>query len=296
MIAIIIPYYKLEYFDKTLESLSMQSDKRFNVYIGDDASPQNPTNLLNTYIGKINFAYHRFSTNLGSISLVQHWERCIAKTQNEEWLMILGDDDVISENFIKCFYENIHEIDNVNVVRFASVLIDGNDAVLSEKYVHPLIEKSTDFLIRKITGQTRSSLSEYVIRKKNLVEKKFIEFPLAWHSDDYALLRFSNFSDIFSINTALVKIRISDLSISGNKTNQNLKNKASLEFYYLILKKHTNHFSKNQINIILNRLERFFFKQMSFNKMFFLFRFHFQNQGFFSTLKFLRRILINYKL
>lgn len=41
MLAIVIPYYKITFFEDTLESLAHQTDKRFKVYIGDDASPKN---------------------------------------------------------------------------------------------------------------------------------------------------------------------------------------------------------------------------------------------------------------
>jgi hypothetical protein len=40
MLAIIIPYYKLCFFEENLQSLAAQTDKRFKVYIGDDASPE----------------------------------------------------------------------------------------------------------------------------------------------------------------------------------------------------------------------------------------------------------------
>ena len=40
MLSIIIPYYKLTFFEATLQSLACQSAKRFKVHIGDDASPK----------------------------------------------------------------------------------------------------------------------------------------------------------------------------------------------------------------------------------------------------------------
>ena len=43
MLAIIIPYFKLLFFEETLQSLAIQTDKRFKVYIGDDASPEDPS-------------------------------------------------------------------------------------------------------------------------------------------------------------------------------------------------------------------------------------------------------------
>ena len=45
MLAIVIPYYKYTFFEETLLSLQNQTNKKFNVYIGDDASPENPLDL-----------------------------------------------------------------------------------------------------------------------------------------------------------------------------------------------------------------------------------------------------------
>jgi hypothetical protein len=59
--------------------------------------------LLERYKGKLNLRYHRFESNLGGISLVRQWERCIALSNNEE-LMILGDDDILGDNVVESFY------------------------------------------------------------------------------------------------------------------------------------------------------------------------------------------------
>ncbi len=71
MLGIVIPFYKLTNFEATLESLANQTDQGFKVYIGDDASLENPVELLEKYKGKFDFVYHRFETNLGGISLVK---------------------------------------------------------------------------------------------------------------------------------------------------------------------------------------------------------------------------------
>ena len=106
MLAIIIPFFKPTFFEATLQSLANQTDKRFKVYIGDDASPEDCYALLQKFEGQFDFIYHRFETNLGGISLTQQWERCIALSGDEEWLMILGDDDVLGENVVEEFYKN----------------------------------------------------------------------------------------------------------------------------------------------------------------------------------------------
>jgi glycosyltransferase involved in cell wall biosynthesis len=55
LLAIIIPYYKLTFFEDTLQSLAEQTCPDFKVYIGDDASPENPSELLEKYQGKFDF-------------------------------------------------------------------------------------------------------------------------------------------------------------------------------------------------------------------------------------------------
>ena len=103
MLAIVIPYYKLTFFEATLQSLADQTDKRFMVYIGDDASLESPDDLLEKYQQKFDFEYYRFEENLGGTSLVKQWERCIAMTKDEEWVMILGDGALFKScSFVLC--------------------------------------------------------------------------------------------------------------------------------------------------------------------------------------------------
>ncbi|GEC73665.1 Glycosyl transferase family 2 [Flavobacterium flevense] len=254
MLAVVIPYYKLSFFEATLKSLANQTNKRFKVYIGDDASPENPFTLLEKYNDKFNFVYHRFKSNLGTISLTQQWERCIKMTANEEWLMILGDDDVLEVNIVEEFYNNIEEVEQkgINVIRFASQKIGGKGKVTSKIYEHPKIEKAVQFLFDK----TRSSLSEYVFRKSQVVKIRFKNFPLAWYSDVLAVLEFSNFTVIFSVNTAVVYVRISKLSISGSILNNQLKLQARFEFYCYLVSKKSNFFSIIELEELYYRLNK----------------------------------------
>jgi hypothetical protein len=248
MLAIVIPYYKITFFEATLQSLASQNNQRFKVYIGDDASLENPLVLLERFKGKFDFVYHRFDENLGSTSLTQQWERCIALSGNEEWIMILGDDDVLGSNVVEEFYKNLDEIEaeGINVVRFASQKIDKEGRAISHIYVHPEIENSINFLLRK----TRSSLSEYVFKRESVLRIRFKDFALGWFSDVLAVLEFSNFKNVFSLNKAEIYIRISDESISGNKGNLVLKGKATFDFYNYLLSKKSIFFTKKQKQIL----------------------------------------------
>jgi glycosyltransferase involved in cell wall biosynthesis len=260
VLAIVIPYYKLTFFEATLQSLANQTDKRFKVYIGNDASPENPTDLIENYWQFFDLEYKPFESNLGGISLVRQWERCMAMVNDEEWVMILGDDDTLSDNYVESFYQNIDKAKqySCDVIRFATTVIDSNGKAISNIYTHPEIENSIDFLFRKLKGGTRSSLSEYVFRKNDTATIGFKDLPFAWHSDDLAVLEFSKFKNIYTINSTMVFVRLSNLNISGMRDNLKLKNIASFKFYHYLLVDKATLFSKVQRELIFFRFEKSF--------------------------------------
>ncbi|MCF6132677.1 glycosyltransferase family 2 protein [Flavobacterium wongokense] len=255
-LAIVIPYYKLAYFEETLQSLSNQTNADFNIYVGDDASPESPSTVLSKF-DKLNLKYKRFEQNLGATSLTKQWERCLQMTENEDWVMILGDDDVLGENVVKAFYDSIETINknSCNVVRFATQKIDNDSRIISDIYSHPEIEKSASFLTRLYTEWSRSSLSEYIFNKKLLQQKGIIDFPVAWHSDIALVLELSDFREVFSINDAIVQVRVSQNSISGSSSFIKQKAKADAAFAdYLI--KNLDKFSKEEREVVVDRIER----------------------------------------
>ena len=248
MLAIVIPYYKKAFFKECLESLVQQTNQNFNLYVGNDASPEDPTELIEEYKNQLNLTYHIFQENFGGKSLTRQWDRCLNLVGNEEWIMILGDDDVLGEKVVASWHESLEEAEeNTNVFRFASVIIDAESNSVSEKYTHPLLEKPTDSFYRRFTGQTRSSLSEHIFRKSSYTKYGFFDFPLAWHSDDRAWLDFSEGKSIFTINKATVFIRNSALNISGKTDNFEDKIKASILFYEYLISQKKRLFNNKQL-------------------------------------------------
>jgi glycosyltransferase involved in cell wall biosynthesis len=296
MLAIVIPYFKLTFFEETLESLVNQTDKRFKVYIGDDASPEDPLILLEKYHSQFDFNYHRFENNLGGISLPKQWQRCIALSGNEEWIMILGDDDVLDDNVVEAFYENLTEIINkeINVVRFATKIINEILGNISDSFLHPRYESAQDSWFRKFKGKTRSSLSEHIFLRTSYVKYGFIDYPLAWHSDDRAWLDFSNNKPIYTINESRVYIRISNISISGMDENNNFKKKATIQFFKNSILKKLELFTKHQRLELLYGCEQVIKRdrKIALTEWIMLSKMYFENFNFLVIIKFGRRIFI----
>jgi glycosyltransferase involved in cell wall biosynthesis len=292
MLAIVIPYYKLTYFNETLRSLANQTNKRFKVYIGDDASPELPTVLLNKYQNKFDFVYHRFEANLGGASLVKQWERCIALSGDEEWVMILGDDDVLGTNVVEQFYVHLPKFQSkANVVRYASQLVYEPEKTKTKIYTNPVWESATDAFYRKFKRIAMSSLSEYVFSRKAYEKYGFYNYPLAWNSDDRAWLDFSQDQPIYSINEAIIYPRMSHLNITGKKDNLEVKNESSAAFYhFLILDKLKQYTKYQRIKII----RKYYFelkkvKSLDTKDWIFLIKHYLGNLNFLAIKEFLKK-------
>jgi len=286
-IAIVIPYFKIDFFESTLNSLLAQTDQRFTVYIGDDASDDHPDHLLVKYRNQLNLIYHRFENNLGGISLTKQWERCIQLTQDEPWIMVLGDDDVLEETVIESFYEHKHKAKQL--IRLATMVIDENGDELSGKYTHPEEESFWCFLERRISQGSRSSLSEYIFQKMVFEKYGFKDFPLAWHSDDWAWLEFSENQNIYSINSTTVYIRVSPRSISGSKLLDEKKRKATQEYVKCIIKRYN---AGAQLFVkLLNNYEHYFFQPGSFKHFILLGRAYYTKGTLWSWFKYMFRCI-----
>jgi glycosyltransferase involved in cell wall biosynthesis len=258
MIAIVIPFFKIKYFERVLESLSAQTQKDFQVYIGNDNSPSDPQTIINRFEDSLSIAYKKFDDNLGSTSLIKQWNRCINLIEKENWVVLLGDDDVVSSNYIEVLLKKIKSSNLLicSVFRFSTIVIDENDKALSKVNKNPENESSVSSLYRKIRGEGRSSLSEYVFYKKVDVPLFTLDLPLGWHSDDLAVLENSNYGSVCAINSSIVFIRNSKQSISGSKKFNVEKNKATFMFYYFLLTKRKCKFNANQKQILISKLEK----------------------------------------
>lgn len=253
MLAIVIPYYKINFFQETLLSLEHQTDKHFNLYIGNDASPENPGELIKKNLQTTSYKYFTYSENLGGKNLVLQWERVINETKEEPWLMILGDDDVLPSNFVEEFYTSLPLLKkhNSSLLKFSQEAINIYGETIRKATTLPQVYSSIQFLEDRLTKSFPHSLSEHIFSRE--IYYKFKNLPLAWHSDDLAIFEFSNLKNFIFTNKAIVKVRISEYSISGQDNNDIRKQKATYLFCEYLLKHYTKELPITLINLLVKR-------------------------------------------
>lgn len=218
-LAIIIPAYKAKYFHRTLESLARQTCKRFNVYIGNDCSPEDLESTVSCFSDKLNISYTRFSENLGGKDLVAQWNRCIALSTTEKWLWLFSDDDVLEPTCVEDFYRTVAETPSYDVFHFNVDVIDENDMVIRSLSRFPRITDSAQLYRDKMSNRLDSFVVEYIFSREIYEQTGgFVHFDLAWGTDLATWVKFGKEKGIRTIVGANVRWRESEINITPDKS------------------------------------------------------------------------------
>jgi glycosyltransferase involved in cell wall biosynthesis len=240
-LAVIIPYFKPTFFRQALLSIKNQTHKGFHVYIGDDFSPDDPTEIIKDIFGDAydaNVTYHKFSSNLGGISLTKQWERCI-DLASEQYVWLFSDDDIMAEDCVERFYNFIDKYPDADLLRFNVKKINDENVVITEGPDHPLHETSLSFLNRRLLGSCLSAACEYVFKKEIYIRHAgFVEFPLAWAADDATWINYGSNTGIYTIPGKEVLWRFGNFNISSDTKNYQAKAKACLLFVNFVQTKY----------------------------------------------------------
>ena len=218
-LAIIIPAYKPDFLRQTLESVLSQTDQRFTLYIFDDASPHNLSQIVHDFDLPENARYHRFEENAGQASLVKQWNRCIELIHDEKWVWLFSDDDVMSPGCVRKFYKEREIYQDTKCFRFDTEKIDADGKQIRVNKF-PKTMNASEFLNLKLSSEQESYVVEYIFSRKAFHEVGgFPELPLAWASDDLFWAKMAALNPIRTIKGPDVKWRYSSVNISGGKKN-----------------------------------------------------------------------------
>ncbi len=105
LISICIPAYKrVQYLQRLLNSIAVQTFMDFDVIISDDSPDDSVKDLLNRYYGKFALHYYKNEPSLGTPA---NWNFGISKATGE-WIKLIHDDDwFASTGSLQLFADNI---------------------------------------------------------------------------------------------------------------------------------------------------------------------------------------------
>jgi glycosyltransferase involved in cell wall biosynthesis len=215
-LAIIIPAYKSQFFHQTLSSLANQTNQNFNVYVGDDCSPEDLKNIADQYSDRLNINYTRFSKNIGAKHIVQQWNRCLELVKEEEWIWLFSDDDLMDPNCVKVFYQYLNDYPGYQAYRFNVNRINVEGEIIKGSINYDPIETCEILISNILLLNGGHGLVDHIYNRKALYEKGgFVYTDFAQAADWATSIKMSEPNGLINMREASVYWRMSGFNISS---------------------------------------------------------------------------------
>jgi glycosyltransferase involved in cell wall biosynthesis len=133
VISICVPTYaRLDYLKIAIASALSQTYKDVEICISQDPKPDGPDlNIKDWCVGKaLEYPNIKYNLNDQNLGLAGNWNR-VVEMATGEYVVIIGDDDVLAENFIEALYVQIIKY-NADVAFSNQYFIDSEGQILYE--------------------------------------------------------------------------------------------------------------------------------------------------------------------
>jgi glycosyltransferase involved in cell wall biosynthesis len=214
-LAIVIPAFKPTFLEEGLTSIAQQRCKDFTLYIGDDSSPNDLYSIIEKYTHQIRIVYKRFDENIGKKNLVSQWERCIDMVQDEEWIWLFSDDDVMDNRCVELFYHALQETE-ADIYHFDVNIIDRFSQLKEVRAEYPPLMSAASYFRKTVRHTVWSFVSDSIFNKKHFFDNgRFQYFDMAWGSDHATWIKLGFEKGIVTVKGAKVFWRYSGENISS---------------------------------------------------------------------------------
>ena len=212
--SICIPAYKSKFLQECIQSILSQTVDNLELIILNDCSPE-PVEEIVSQFGDSRVTYVKNRSNVGSLNLVDNWNKCLSLAHGE-YIMIMGDDDLLEPDYLEEFSTLINRYPDLEVYHCRSRIIDddGNTVMLTPSA--PEFERVYDSIWHRLRQYRSNYISDYLYRTQSLKEREgFYYLPLAWGSDDITAFIASAEKGIAHTNRPVFNYRSNRLSITS---------------------------------------------------------------------------------
>lgn len=226
----LLPAYKARFLREAVESILAQTYRNFELVIVDDASPEHLRDCLGPVCDE-RLRYYVNETNIGGADLVAQWNHCL-EYANGDYVVLASDDDLYHPRYLEKMDALVEKYPQVDVFRPRVQYIDEYGGITGQVGVLKEYTSQLEFAYR--LENLGNGIPYYLFKLQALKELGgFVNYPLAWHSDDATVLRMARNGMVFCPDT-LFSFRLSGESISTKRNDyQTLKLKiAASEAYY----------------------------------------------------------------
>lgn len=213
----VLPAYKATFLGEAIDSILNQTYTEFELIIVNDASPEDLDTIVNKYQDE-RIRYYVNEKNIGGNDLVAQWNHCVNYATGD-YLILASDDDVYHPCYLAKIDELVNKYPKVNVFRPRIQIIDANGCF-----------KKTEAFMREHTNPIEfiylygthimGGIAYYTIKRKALLNLGgWINFPLAWGSDDATIMSLIEDNGIVTTDNILFSFRMSGENITSKKNS-----------------------------------------------------------------------------
>ena len=230
----LLPAYKAKYLEDVLISIKKQTFNNFNVLVSDDSSPENLKSIFNKVVGNDSrFSYRRNEENMGSKSLVSHWNLLVDMCDTD-FFILASDDDVYAPNFLEEINNLTEKYPNTNLFRGRVQQIDSDNNVTDREPPIDSYESKFEFLFGLYCRQRIGCIANYVYRTKLFKKKNgFPDFNYAWGSDEASFFLMSE-QGCCNTSNVVFSFRVSDSNITGSHNLKMHKKKVDAVYQFVL--------------------------------------------------------------
>ena len=224
----LLPAFKAKYLNQMLESLQAQTFKNFKVIISDDCSPEDIQSICSPYLADSRFIYRRTERNLGGRNLVSHWNLLLDLCDTEYFIMA-SDDDVYDRKFLEEIDRLTIQFPDFDLLRARTRRINDTGEPYEHEQIFEQKENLLQFVYSSFCQDRIHCIGNYVFKTQFLKSgEKFIDFPLAWFSDDATVFSCA-LNCVANTNDILFSFRNSNDNISNEKKKSKKVSKMKVE-------------------------------------------------------------------
>lgn len=209
----LLPAFKGRFLGEMLHSIQSQTYTDYKVIVSDDCSPEDLKSICEPYLQDARFSYRRNEENMGSKSIVSHWNLLVDMCDTE-YLILASDDDVYEPNYLAEIDALVEKYPKVDLFRGRVNMIDEKGEIVEKDMLLEEYQEQLDFLYYFMGTYTLKCVSNFVYKTSALKEKGgFFDLPLAWGSDNLTAILLSE-NGVGSTQKICFSFRNSGINIS----------------------------------------------------------------------------------
>ena len=213
-LSFILPAYKRRYLADAIRSILAQTFKEFELVVVDDCSPEDLKGVLAEFSDS-RLKYMCNERNLGGGNLVAAWNKAMSYAQGE-WCVLASDDDLYHPKFAESLLALAERYPQCEVVHCRIGIIDEKGELTKVAEKRPEFESCADLLYARGVKRCLQTASEFMFRREAFARiGGFVNFPLAWYSDDATWLSLARDNGIVCSPAVLFFWRYSGINISS---------------------------------------------------------------------------------